>query len=119
MEVIGKRINFINFHDFLDRIGVEQIYSTLHALYPLLTAGREPDEEFEYAGQYYTKTMLLSTMKQEEGLLSAIVFKGHPSNCCEVNLQFTSGNEIVVKIKSQEQYLQILNYLMEANKNES
>lgn len=118
MEVIGKRINFIKLHNFLDRIGVEQVYSTLHTFYTALTAGIGAEEEIEWAGQKYTKMTLLSTMRQEEGLLSTITFKEHPSNCYEVDLQFTSGNEIVVKIKEQEQYLQILKYLSEVDGHE-
>jgi hypothetical protein len=45
--------------------------------------------------------------------VQSIIFKDHPSDACEVNIQFTSGNEIVVKVKDQEQYLQILRFLYE------
>lgn len=115
MEVIGKKINFIKLHNFLDRIGVEQVYSALHTFYAALTAGVGPDEEIEWAGRKYTKLTLLSTMRQEEGVLEAFNIKRHPSGSCEVNLHFTSGNEIVVKIKNQEQFLQITKYLLEAD----
>ena len=113
VEVIGKRINFIRLHDFLDRLGVEQIYSSLHTFYTALTAGIGADEEITWSGHKYTHFTLLSTMRQEDGIIHAIVFKDHPSYAYEVNIQFTSGNEIVVRVKDQAQYLQILQFLYE------
>lgn len=110
MEVIGKTINFIKLHDFLDRIETGQVYSTLHTMYTILVMDKKPNEEFEFEGRIYTKASLLSVLKEENGYLEGIVFKA--TNL--VKLQFASGNEIVIKIKSQEQFLQIIEYLAEA-----
>lgn len=114
MEVIiGKKINLIKFHDFLDRIEVQQVYSSLHALYNMLTAGLEPGEGFEYHDKYYTKESLIAVMKEEEGVVESITLKEQPAKYYEMILKFTSGNEIVVKVKEQLQYLQIQKYIME------
>jgi hypothetical protein len=116
LEVIGKKINYIRLHDFLDRIEVEQVYSSIHTFYTALTAGVGPDEEIEWEGHKYTKSTLLSTMREEEGLLNTIIITSHPSKTFEVDLKFASGNELVIKIKEQEQYAQILQFLADYSK---
>lgn len=114
MEVIiGKKINLIKLHDFLDRIEVEQVYSTLHTLYGILTAGRKPGEEFEYDGNQYTLDKLLTVMKLEEDVVKKVTLKEQRPTNYEITLNFKAGNGIVIRVKDQMQYLQILQYIME------
>lgn len=111
MEVIGKRINYIKLHNFLDRIEVNQVYSSLHAFYNTLISSMHSDGTIEWCGKEFTKESLLEVLKEEEGKLTNINFGELPSKKLELQLKFQSGNELVVKVANQEQYFQILDFL--------
>lgn len=113
MQAIGKKINYIKLHDFLDRIEVEQVYSSLHTFFNTLISQMGPDQQVLWAGKYYSKTILVDLLKEEEGKLVEIIFKEHPSRSFEVDLKFESGNEFVIKIKKQDQYAQIMQFLFD------
>jgi hypothetical protein len=111
VEVIGKKINYIKLHNFLDRIEVIQVYSSLHAFYNTLISTMHPDGTIEWCGKEFTKETLLEVLKEEEGKLTNINFGEFPGKKIELTLKFHSGNELVVKVANQEQYFQILDFL--------
>lgn len=111
MEVIGKKFNYIKLHNFLDRIEVIQVYSSLHTLYNTLIAQIGSDGMVEWSGKEFTRESLMEALKEEEGKLVGINFGEHPSQKLELSLVFQSGNEFVVKVANQEQYFQIVDFL--------
>jgi hypothetical protein len=111
VEAIGKKVNYIKLHNFLDRIAVKRVYSSLHTFYNTLIADASPDGIIEWCGQIFTKESLMQTLKEEEGKLMHIEFGEYPGKHLQLTLKFQSGNELVVKLSNQEQYLQILDYL--------
>jgi hypothetical protein len=111
VEVIGKKVNYIKLHNFLDRIEVNQVYSSLHTFYNTLITSMNSDGTIEWCGKEFTKETLLEILKEEEGKLTNINFGEFPGKKFELTLKFHSGNELVVKVASQEQYFQIVDFL--------
>jgi hypothetical protein len=119
MEAIGKKINYIKFHNFLERIEVKRVYSSLHTFYNTLIDEINTDGFIEWSGQIFTKEELMQTLKEEEGKLTHIDFGEYPGKHLQLTLKFQSGNELVVKLSNQEQYLQILNFLYDYKEEEN
>lgn len=113
IELIGKKINYIKLHDFLERIDVEHIYSSLHAFYNTLISKLDSSGKVEWAGHEFTRETLTAALKEEEGVLESIRMERHASKLIEVSMKFTSGNEMVTKVKVQEQIAQILQFLFD------
>lgn len=113
MELIGKTLNYIKLNNFLDRIEVDEIISTLHNEYSGMLAVKNADGYIDWNGHTYTEESLEDTLKEEEGKLGEITLKRHPLWFWQVILHFDSGNEFVIRIKEQEQFFKIQQFILE------
>lgn len=112
MDVIGKSVNFIKLHDLLDRMEVEKIYSTLHVFYNTILKTADDQGVMEWQGKEFTKESLKNALEEEEGVITSICLKEHNVGRCEVIIDFKSGNQYVAQLSNQEQYAEILEYLV-------
>jgi hypothetical protein len=113
MNILGKRINYIELHNFLSKIDAKTIQSKLHLWYDDLIKHYEVVGVIEWKGHKFKKEDLHEILEEEEGILSEIRFKNIPTENFKVTFCFESGNEYFALIKKEEQFAQIIQYLVD------
>ena len=111
-NILGKRIKYIELHNFLCKLETGQIVSMLHSDGYNLMSAIEKEGEAEWNGIILDKNKLNKLLQEEEGELSALQLK-HTNYGPEAAINFESGNALKVSLKNEEQFAQIYDYFIQ------
>ena len=111
-NILGKRIKYIELHNFLCKIETGQIISLLHLNGNELMTEIEKSGEVVWNGKTLNKKMLKDLLKEEEGDLSGLTLE-NTNYGPEAAISFDSGNTLKVSLKKEEQFAQIYDYFIQ------
>ncbi|PGQ88191.1 hypothetical protein [Priestia megaterium] len=112
MQLVNKKIDFIDLYIFLKDIEIVSIESDLHNASLSLLDEIEEKGFSRWKGKVFTKETLLETLSEEEGFITEYLTT-HTSIGPVTVLKCSSGNGFTITLKNENQVVQLYQYLLD------
>ena len=117
LDIVGKKVNYIDLHDFLYDIGTDSVESIMHSDAAAILRSFDKSEGTMAAieGNVYSKEDFMELLLEEESTVSSFCLEDTKFGK-EAVIRFKSGNGFRIRLKTQDQFAMIYRFLIDYKK---